>query len=498
MMTQPLKASLLKLRLPGVDPVTIPVLTAEQTDRVPVILLNFLHDNGDVDDLGDLEIITVKDNRHNFTILSIAEWVTNGSLESGELMVEQLELIDLEAAHRPTVYDRSTHEQDITFVATAETHANFLQRLGLWEFSIGADMPDLQAYIRETICSHYPVYEAELIVLLTTMFKQTEDPHHLDPTLASFVSARMLCLRELLVPHRAILPLLRKFIGAKDRFQSLVDRAKPDVIAQAMAELCKGVGEEGETEALLDRFIEQNGIDAGKSQSVEPAPLSTPTTRPNRKRGRLSNAETGTKAAKTSATVAAGAAVSKRSATTTSDFWAGPSPSPEPDVTRDDNETSGEVLSTNDALKEFMNGVVEPALVPIIPISGRKARRSHPGESMSYEREGTRGPPSLRPSRPRVNDEYWSATHYDWQKFSEREKRAYTHAGFICETEAGTVASKPCSACRAAGNHVCEVYTSDVRNDFGRGSCAKCRIEGRARKCSLSRGGRTSTGITDE
>jgi hypothetical protein len=231
---------------------------------------------------------------------------------------------------------------------------------------------------------------------------------------------------------------------------------------------------------------------------VEPAPLSTPTTRPNRKRGRLANAKTGTKAAKTSATVAAGAAVSKRSATTTTDFWAGPSPSPEPDVTRDDDETSGEDLSTDDALREFMNGVVEPALVPVIPASGRKARRPHPGESMWYERKGPRGPPNLRPSRPRVNDAYWSATHYDWQKFNDTEKRAYTHAGFICETEAGTVASKPCSACRAAGIHVCEVYTSDVRNNFAHGSCAKCHVEGRARKCSLFRDGRTSTGITEE
>lgn len=82
---------MLKLSLPGADPAAIPTLTAKQVARIPAKFLDFLQTLGRVDDYGDLTIMTVKDDRHNFTIISIAGWVVNGRLEHGELEVELLE-----------------------------------------------------------------------------------------------------------------------------------------------------------------------------------------------------------------------------------------------------------------------------------------------------------------------------------------------------------------------------------------------------------------------
>lgn len=118
---------MLKLSLPGVDSVAIPTLTAEQVAQIPAEFLTFLHKCGQVVDLGDLRIITVRDDRHNFTIMSIAGWVANGRLEAGELKVQ----LGQKSDRAQVTYDPSIHEQNARFVATAETHARSLQRLGL-------------------------------------------------------------------------------------------------------------------------------------------------------------------------------------------------------------------------------------------------------------------------------------------------------------------------------------------------------------------------------
>jgi hypothetical protein len=507
-MAQPRKANLLKLSLPGVDPATIPILSPEQVDKIPEELLSFLHNYGRVDDCGDLKIITVKDGRHNFTILSIAEWVANGSLENGELKVEQLKLIGLGAVSRPLAYDRSTHEQDTTFVATAETHARFLQRLGLYMFSIRAGMPELQAYVRNTICNQYPVYEAELIALLTAVFDHADNLNHFDPTLSSFVNVRMLCLRELLVTHEALLPLLCKVISAKDRFLSLAGRADHDVMAHALAELRRGVGEVIETEVLLDTFIEQNSIDADTSQRVQHAHMLPADIPAKSKRGRPSKAEAESKAAKSSASSNAGTITRKESAimprTNDARSLATPLTETDSDDIREGDEAahdglgqshghppaigaSGGSLSTNEATENLTDNTA---------VNGLRAKRPHPGKALWTAKEQGANKPKLRLKRPQSDNKYWSATHEEWHALTVQHQRAYTHAGVICETEAGIVALEPCSACRAAG-HVCEVYTDDSRNNYFGESCARCRLK-YDKKCSHASRGPANTATAEK
>jgi hypothetical protein len=99
----------------------------------------------------------------------------------------------------------------------------------------------------------------------------------------------------------------------------------------------------------------------------------------------------------------------------------------------------------------------------------------------------------LRLARPRVDNEYWSINTTQWTELTDKQKRIFTHASNICETEAGMVAHEPCTACREIGL-VCEVYTDDdIHCKFGK-TCAKCRIS-RA-KCSHNI--ESKNGVADE
>lgn len=465
------------------------MLTPEQVAQILAILLDFLHKSGQVTDWGDLKTISVQDDRHNFTILSIATWVTIGRLEHGELRVERLEITGPEAAHDSFTYDPPTHAKDITFIATRETHAQFLQRLGLYMFSIQAQVQDLQAYIGETICTVYAIYEAELIALLTAVFEYTGDLGRLDPTLASFVSERMSCFRKILVTNTAVLPLLCKAVSAKDRFLAVAGHADHSVLARALNELRTGVEEVVETDALLDVFIEQNSVEEDKDQPDEPAPLVTPSTQAKRKRGRPSGAKPQMKAAKLDAAAVKSTTVNKGSATTTrvtKPSSAAPSSAP-----RD----GGRRLSSKDSTRSQVNTRVGDSLDHAHSSAHPRERRPHPGLSMVMSKPGTSN--SIRLTRPQVNDEYWSVTADEWADMSDRIKRTFTHAGNICETEAGMVALEPCSECHEAG-HICEVYTTHaIEANIGK-SCARCRIHYGRRNLNCSHSSGVTHGIADE
>jgi len=481
---------MLKLSLPGVDTATIPTLTAEQVAQIPADLLDFLHDSGRVEDWGDLKIISVQDDRHNFTILSIAAWVTNGRLEHGELKVEHREITGAEAAHNSFTYDPPTHARDITFIATRETHEHFLQRLGLYIFSIHAQMQDLQAYICETIRTEYPIYEAELIALLTAVFEYTDDLGRLDPVLANFVSERMFCLRKILVTNTAVLPLLCKAVSATDRFLALAGRADRSFLALALTELRKGVEEVDETDALLSVFIEQNSFEEDAEQPARPASLVTPSTQAKRKRGRRpSGAKPQTKAAKLDVAAAKSTMEEEQGVATphVTKVSSSSTPSSAP-------KDGGRRLSSKDLTRSQVNTRVGDEPAHTHSSTHPRQRRPHPGQSMVISRPGASD--TIRLTRPQVANEYWSVTAGEWAEMSDHIKRKFTHAGNICETEAGVVALEPCSACREAGS-ICEVYTAHaIHGNIGK-SCARCRIHYGRKNLNCSHSSGRTSGIAD-
>lgn len=501
-MAQPPRVSMLKLSLPGVDPAVIPLLTAKQVAQIPAEFLAFLHSFGRVEDYGDLKIISTQDDRHNFTILSIAEWVSNGRLEHGELMVERLETMGLGIAHEPVTYDQNMHQQDLEFVSTRETHARFLQRLGLYMFSDQAGMWNLKDYICKTICTQFPIYEAEVIALLTSIFASADDLRRFDTNLASFISERMLYLRNILATNTVVLPLLCKAIGAKDRFLALAGRADHSVLALALAELRRGIGEVEETDAMLETFIEQHGINHDTNQVAQPAPLITPTTQAKRKRGRPSKAEAEAKQARLDAAPTTSTVVWKEPAITraftTQDSPAALLSAPGSNDAHAANENVPGGLDLfhahqsvqrdgedpKNSAQSITDTAADDELVHTDSSAGFRERRPHPGQSLLVTRQ-LGGPRGVRMVRPQVEDEYWSVPPDKWATFTDQKKRAYTHAGNIYETAAGMISPEPCSACRELG-HSCDVYTAHpLQKNFGN-SCAKCRIS--TVKCSHAGG----------
>ena len=149
---QPSRARTLKLSLPGVDSSTVTTLTAEDLAHFPSPPLCIQSKCGQLEDYRDFQIINVQDDRHDFTIMALAAWLTKGRLEHGGLQVERLGKPGLPSTNDPVPYAQDLHAHDVAFVATKDTHACFLQRIGMYMFSIRAGMRDFQEYLSSTTC----------------------------------------------------------------------------------------------------------------------------------------------------------------------------------------------------------------------------------------------------------------------------------------------------------------------------------------------------------
>jgi hypothetical protein len=251
---------------------------------------------------------------------------------------------------------------------------------------------------------------------------------------------------------------------------------------------------------LLDTFIEQTSTDTEASQPSQNVPLATPVTQAKRKRGRPTKVEAAAKAAKLNATATAGTVLD---ANTPHNNDAGDLASFSPvvdSVETDPDQPAGHgdtisshghqrisedaegVSETKDSEQNLPNVAADHDSTRVYSTAEPRQRRQHPGSTMWTSKKYSNGQPRLRFTRPQVEGEYWSATPDQWHDKSDHYKRLFTHAGNICETEAGMVAPEPCSECKALG-HVCEVYTIDARHAQFGGTCARCRVTHYA-KCS--------------
>jgi hypothetical protein len=339
-------------------------------------------------------------------------------LEHGELKVKHSHPTDIDLVNEAVVYKYSTHQHSTTFVATEETHTCVQLILELYIFSDSNDMHDLKAHTSNAICTEFPVYEAELVKMLTTLLDYTtNDLSRLDSTLARFISERMFFLHEALVSNKEVLPLLRTVISAKDQ-----------------------------AEALLGKFKELEIL----GKQVQSAPLdtqSTPTTK--RKHAQAFEEEV------------------------------------QPNTSKLGGECSTPEDSAHGTVADNELGNVNSSDRPMV-------RRPRAGKIR--DRSG------VILVRPKTAGQWYSILVDRWNEIDENTdkgrslKIAYTHAGHICETEAGKLAEKPCSEC-LKGGHQCEVYV-DGRNG---GACARCRLtaqqavnEGRkAHSCTHATGARS-------
>lgn len=425
----------LKLILIGDDPnatEVLPTLEAEQVNKLPSKFLGFLYDIGKARNVGGMEIIDVKDTCHHSVVKRSVEFYTTGHLQHGEITVERVGFA------KAVLYRRDVHERDTSVFATPKTQELFLEQVHLYIFCLQNGVKDFQAYLCEAICTRYPIGEPEIVLLLTKLYQSPGIFEKTDSALLGHLCQRITLLRDALASSRPTLLLLRSKMDPKDRFLSLVpylDEASVDRALQA----CR-VTEDTEVKALLATFVEKHNSDA----SPFPTPRQTidSTVQVQHTNDHTASSDRPASSDERSATPRP----RKRSHSTA---FAEPS----------------NVITSADRARD---------------VNQRRGDRTF--RDMSDAHSGRK----LRLTRPSAEDEYWSITKEKWNRLTDVDKRCFTHARAICETEAGMVAPEPCSNC-AEANVVCKVYTpeSHERNKWAGWSCARCRTKLYAR-CSFS------------
>jgi hypothetical protein len=161
----------LKLCLPPQSAKTVPLMDADQVNKIPPGLLNWTWSNAsDIQDLGDITIVTVKDETSHLRIQRVVEWILRGE-EASFFAKGKLEIIrtDEHNNKRSIPYDAKIHANDMTCRATYKSHACFTEELEVYRFSVDAKLAELSAALSRRLCSQYPVYVAELVTLFKTL-----------------------------------------------------------------------------------------------------------------------------------------------------------------------------------------------------------------------------------------------------------------------------------------------------------------------------------------
>lgn len=166
----------LKLSLPPLSAKTIPLMTADQVNRIPSRLLDWTWSVASgVQGLDDITVVTVTNRHCHPDIQRAADWALHG--ENASFLIKcQLEVVrkDDVSKRRPVPYEAKIHANDSTWRATVKAHACFTEEVELYQFSVRAGLTDLQATLSRRLCSQYPVYAAEVVALLKALHTDDE------------------------------------------------------------------------------------------------------------------------------------------------------------------------------------------------------------------------------------------------------------------------------------------------------------------------------------
>ena len=163
----------LKLSLPPLNAKAIPLMTADQVNKVPPPLLSWIWSvASQVQDLDEITIVTVADESCHPKIQWVIQWILHGE-EASFFARGKSEVVRMDDKNNRRVvsYDSETHARDVGWRATAETHAWFEELAEVYQFSVFAGLTDLRAALSERLCSRFPVYVPEII----TFFKKLYD-----------------------------------------------------------------------------------------------------------------------------------------------------------------------------------------------------------------------------------------------------------------------------------------------------------------------------------
>lgn len=162
----------LKLSLPPLNAKAVPLMTADQVNKIPSHLLSWIWSvASQVQDLDEITIVTVADQSCHPKIRRVVQWILRGE-EATFFVKGRSEVVRMDDKNNRRVvpYDAEAHAQDMGWRATTETHAWFAEEAELYQFSTLAGLTDLQSALSKRLCSRYPVYVAEIVIFFKTLY----------------------------------------------------------------------------------------------------------------------------------------------------------------------------------------------------------------------------------------------------------------------------------------------------------------------------------------
>jgi hypothetical protein len=165
-------AGQLKLSLPPLNAKAVPLICADEVNKIPSHLLSWIWSvASQVQDLDEVTIVTVADQSCHPKIRRVVQWILRGE-EASFFVKGKSEVVRMDNKNNRRVvpYDAEVHAHDMGWRATSETHAWFAEEAELYQFSALAGFTDLQAALSKRLCSRYPVYVAEIVTFFKTLY----------------------------------------------------------------------------------------------------------------------------------------------------------------------------------------------------------------------------------------------------------------------------------------------------------------------------------------
>lgn len=161
----------LKLSLPPMNAKAVPLMTADQVNKIPLHLLGWIWTvASQVQDLDEITIVTVADQSCHPKIRRVVQWILRGE-EASFFVKGRSEVVRADDKNsRRVFYDAGLHAQDLSWRSTVETHARFAEEAEMYQFSAVAGLTELQAALSKRLCERYPVYVAEIITFFKTLY----------------------------------------------------------------------------------------------------------------------------------------------------------------------------------------------------------------------------------------------------------------------------------------------------------------------------------------
>lgn len=249
----------LKIVILNSDASLIPKLNKDHANKLPQPFLDRIKRVSTVQSYGDITIWTVKEAWYYGDISRVVGWVIDGTRAPFLHMNGALTIRKPEGDRQPVNYDPKVHEHDFSFVTTTMTRQYFVEDIDRYMCSIRVNLPDMRAFLSERLRS-YPMYVAEMVKLLTTLYARDDISKGVDPDLAKFILQRVTSCKRSLIKDKQLGTFLRERFEGKAKIEALLrySETSQDDLTRIVQSMERNIGDAPTTAALLSAFLESH------------------------------------------------------------------------------------------------------------------------------------------------------------------------------------------------------------------------------------------------